>query len=65
MKFQIDNTSLNKTLNWLKETQGEDGCFEMVGKVFNKGMKVSKTEVYLYGQLEGRTSSLKGVKNWY
>lgn len=42
--FQIDNDSLNKTVEWLKETQGEDGCFETVGKVFNKGMKVSKVQ---------------------
>ncbi|KAK4317436.1 hypothetical protein Pmani_011444 [Petrolisthes manimaculis] len=40
----IDNTSLSTTLEWLKNTQGEDGCFETVGKAVYKVMKVDVGE---------------------
>ncbi|KAK4325057.1 hypothetical protein Pmani_004367 [Petrolisthes manimaculis] len=43
-QVQIDNISLSTTLEWLKSTQDEDGCFEAVGKAVYKVMKVDVGE---------------------
>ncbi|XP_076068986.1 murinoglobulin-1-like [Oratosquilla oratoria] len=35
----IDQDDLNLSTNWLKQQQGENGCFISVGKVFHKELK--------------------------
>lgn len=37
----IDPSTMSTTENWLKKKQRENGCFELVGALFNRRMKVS------------------------
>lgn len=35
----IDSKNLRDSIKWLVETQGPDGCFPSIGKVFNRALK--------------------------
>lgn len=36
----VDQAKMNETRDWLKEKQRDNGCFRMVGVLFNNRMKV-------------------------
>lgn len=38
----IDQAKMAETKQWVVEKQQEDGCFQMVGSLFNKRMTVSR-----------------------
>ena len=37
--MKVDDNNLKKSVNWLLETQGEDGCFEKRGYVHDSGLQ--------------------------
>jgi len=37
--IEVDDNNLKKSVNWLLETQGEDGCFEKRGYVHDSGLQ--------------------------
>lgn len=37
----IDQSTMSTTEAWLKKKQQENGCYELVGALFNRRMKVS------------------------
>jgi len=71
--IQVDENELQRSTEWLKLRQQDDGCFESVGKVFNKGMKggiggsssaVPLTAYVLISLLEaGELGSSKTISN--
>lgn len=38
----IDQAKMAETKQWVVEKQQDDGCFQMVGSLFNQRMKVSR-----------------------
>lgn len=38
----IDQAKMAETKTWVAEKQQENGCYQMVGSLFNKAMKVSR-----------------------
>lgn len=38
----IDQAKMAETKQWVVEKQQDDGCFQMVGSLFHKGMKVGQ-----------------------
>lgn len=39
----INQEDVNNTILWVKQRQQDNGCFELLGALFNKGMRVSWT----------------------